>query len=198
MSFYGILKLDNCLFFQSLRHYLSEYHTEYEVKDKPKVLLRALERSIDKKWIVRVSGKGMSGRFRLAFPYCPSPKDLWREAYNENDYKKSSGDQKSEGGDEESSDDEEIEDEVPVKKSRGDPKKRSAPLKTAKKASKRGSTLQKPTKKAPTSSKRDSTVGKKPRASPKRHSTRQKLTEKTPTTNKRRSAAQRVVTSKSN
>ena len=51
----------------ALRHYLSEYHTEYRVADRPKVLQRALERCEERGWIQRVTGKGFSGTFRLAF-----------------------------------------------------------------------------------------------------------------------------------
>merc|ERR1712062_866196 len=70
----------------ALRHYLSEYHTEYDVANKPKVLMKALERAEAMGWVKRVTGQGMSGTFHLAYPYIPSPKDLWREAYNESDY----------------------------------------------------------------------------------------------------------------
>ena len=58
----------------ALRHYLAEFHTEYNVKDRPKVLKNALERAEDKGWLVRVTGKGFSGTFRLSYPYIPSPK----------------------------------------------------------------------------------------------------------------------------
>ena len=58
----------------ALRHYLAEFHTEYNVKDRPKVLKNALERAEDKGWLVRVTGKGFNGTFRLSYPYIPSPK----------------------------------------------------------------------------------------------------------------------------
>ena len=64
----------------ALRHYLAEFHTEYNVKDRPKVLKNALERAEDKGWLVRVTGKGFNGTFRLSYPYIPSPKGqliLW-------------------------------------------------------------------------------------------------------------------------
>ena len=67
----------------ALRHYLSEYHTEYRVADRPKVLQRALERCEERGWIQRVTGKGFSGTFRLAFPYRPGPRELWGEWYEE-------------------------------------------------------------------------------------------------------------------
>ena len=36
-----------------------------------------------KGWIKRVTGRGMSGTFRLAVPYRPSPRELWGEWYEE-------------------------------------------------------------------------------------------------------------------
>ena len=132
----------------ALRRYLSEYHTEYGVKDKPKVLRRALERAEAMGWIVRVSGKGFSGSFRLSYPYIPSPKDLWRGDYNESDYEPkkrkrtddSSDDEEEESDEEsdESSDESDVE-IVPKKKKRAAPKPRTpAPKKpAAKKAPKK-------------------------------------------------------------
>jgi len=141
----------------ALRHYLSEYHTEYNVAERPKVLLKALERAEAMGWIVRVTGKGFSGRFRLAHPYIPSPKDLWREAYNEGDYevRPRSKSVKYTDDSDESEEEEESEDEyddtsdeasvaseadsykevIPKKKKRGAPTARSAvpPPKKAKK-----------------------------------------------------------------
>merc|ERR1712008_507522 len=72
----------------ALRHYLAEFHTEYNVANRPKVLKNALERAEDKGWLVRVTGKGFNGTFRLSYPYMPSPKDLWREAYVDPDQEK--------------------------------------------------------------------------------------------------------------
>jgi hypothetical protein len=60
---------------------LSELKPEFNVKEKPKVLMRALEHSEERGWIVRLSGSGMSGSFRLAYPYSPSPKELWGDEY---------------------------------------------------------------------------------------------------------------------
>jgi hypothetical protein len=61
---------------------LNEYHTEYNVGDNPKTLLRALEKGEENGSIKRISSRGMSGTFRLGINYCPSPKDLWREGVN--------------------------------------------------------------------------------------------------------------------
>ena len=62
----------------ALRHYLNEYHLEYRVSDRPFVLKKALDRCEARGWIKRVTGKGFSGTFRLAFPYYPDPKELGR------------------------------------------------------------------------------------------------------------------------
>lgn len=72
----------------ALKHYLSEFHTEYNVKDRPKVLKNAIERAEAKGWITRISGKGFGGTFRLTYPYVPSPKDLWRGDYVDPDEEK--------------------------------------------------------------------------------------------------------------
>jgi len=142
----------------ALRHYLSEYHKEYDVENKPKVLKRALERAEAMGWINRVTGRGFGGTYRLAYPYIPTPKDLWREAYNENDYEvrpRSKTVKYTDDSDDESEDEEESEDEyedtsdeasvaseadsylevIPKKKKRGAPTERSAapPPKKAKK-----------------------------------------------------------------
>lgn len=126
----------------ALRHYLSEYHTEYNVSNKPKVLLGALERAENKGWITRISGKGLSGSFRLAYAYIPSPKDLWRGDYDQNDYepKKRQASKTSKTADSssddssEESDDDDFAEVMPTKKNRGGsaPVKRGAPA--AKKA----------------------------------------------------------------
>ena len=60
-----------------LRDYMHEWHPEYNVTENPMRLLKALERSESKGHLVRVSGKGFSGSFRLSFPYYPGPKELW-------------------------------------------------------------------------------------------------------------------------
>jgi len=141
----------------ALRHYLSEYHTEYDVANKPKVLMKALERAEAMGWVKRVTGQGMSGTFHLAYPYIPSPKDLWREAYNESDYEvrpRSKSIKYADDSDDEDEEEEESEDEyddtsdeasvaseadsyreiLPKKKKRGAPTVRSEPVKKAKKA----------------------------------------------------------------
>lgn len=136
----------------ALRHYLAEFHTEYNVKDRPKVLKNALERAEDKGWLVRVTGKGFNGTFRLSYPYIPSPKDLWREAYVDPDVEKPAKKQKrkaqDDSSDEESSSEEsesesEEEEVVPVsKRAKSKPvAKKSAPKKPAskKKSSKKSS-----------------------------------------------------------
>ena len=138
--------------FPALRHYLSEYHTEYNIKDKPKLLMKALERAEAKGWVIRVTGKGMSGSFRLSHPYQPSPQDLWRELYNESDYVPkqrttyydvTSDEEESEDSEEESddesdedtsdADDTSSEDDsdaevIPKSKKRGAPKARGDPV----------------------------------------------------------------------
>jgi len=142
----------------ALRHYLAEFHTEYNVKDRPKVLKNALERAEDKGWLVRVTGKGFNGTFRLSYPYIPSPKDLWREAYVDPDQEKPAKKKKKvqdDSSDEESSSEEsesesEEEEVVPVsKRAKNKPvAKKSAPKKPAskKKSSKKSSPAAKKSK----------------------------------------------------
>ena len=69
----------------ALRHYLSEWNLEYKIAERPKLLKQCLERCEAKGHITRITGKGFSGTFRLAFPYIPSPKDLWKDAYEGSD-----------------------------------------------------------------------------------------------------------------
>merc|ERR1711956_25829 len=142
----------------ALRHYLAEFHTEYNVKDRPKVLKDALERAEDKGWLVRVTGKGFNGTFRLSYPYMPSPKDLWREAYVDPDQEKPAKKKKKvqdDSSDEESSSEEsesEEEEVVPVsKRAKNKPvAKKSAPKKPAsKKKSSKKSSPKKPAAKVP-------------------------------------------------
>jgi len=138
----------------ALRHYLSEFHKEYNVAERPKVLKNALERAEAKGWLVRVTGRGFSGTFRLGHPYIPSPRELWREEYVDPDAEKpkkpakkkkvadSSDEEESSSDESESeeedsdndSDSEESEPEyVPKATKRGAPKGRSAaPAKKAK------------------------------------------------------------------
>ena len=147
----------------ALRHYLAEFHTEYNVKDRPKVLKNALERAEDKGWLVRVTGKGFNGTFRLSYPYIPSPKDLWREAYVDPDQekpakKKRKVQEDSDSSDEESSSEEdesesEEEEVVPVsKRAKNKPvAKKSAPPKkpASKKKSSKKPSPKKPAAKVP-------------------------------------------------
>jgi len=118
----------------ALKHYLAEYHTEFNMASRPKVLLHALERCEAKGWLKRISGKGLSGSFRLAVPYRPSPRELWGEWYEEEEPKKpkkrkvveeSESESESESEEEESeSESEEEEEVIPQKKQRGAPSKR--------------------------------------------------------------------------
>jgi len=139
---------------------LTEYHSEYEVDDNPKVLLRALEKSEESGSIKRISAKGMSGTFRLAINYCPSPKDLWREAYNESDYlpKENSEEAKSEDEEEEDA----VQNQLIIEKQmcedgsdnddegEDDPAVKAAPAKRSKPFSKKKSTPKKTRGKKPT------------------------------------------------
>merc|ERR1712172_271041 len=143
----------------ALRHYLAEFHTEYNVKDRPKVLKNALERAEDKGWLVRVTGKGFNGTFRLSYPYIPSPKDLWREAYVDPDQEKpakkkrkvqeDSSDEEESSEESESVSESEEEEVIPVsKRAKNKPvAKKSAPPKkpaSKKKSSKKPSPKKKP------------------------------------------------------
>ena len=165
----------------ALKHYLSEYHLEYNVKEKPKVLISALERAEKKGYVERISGKGMSGSFRLAHNYIPSPKDLWREDYKESDYEpkrkaaKTHDDSSDEDDEEESdgddntsaSDDDSDDEVVPTKKKRGAPTPRKGAAPKAKKApaSKAKKT---PAKAKPAAAKKSQPAAKKGKATPKK------------------------------
>jgi len=164
----------------ALKHYLSEYHLEYNVKEKPKVLISALERAEKKGYIERISGKGMSGSFRLAHNYIPSPKDLWREDYKESDYEPK---RKAAKTHDDSSDDDDGESDgddntsasdgggggevVPTKKKRGAPTPRKGAAPKAKKApaSKAKKT---PAKAKPAAAKKSQPAAKKGKATPKK------------------------------
>jgi len=128
--------------FPALKHYLSEYHTEYNIAKRPKILLHCLERCEAKGWVKRISGIGMSGSFRLAVPYRPNPKELWGEWYEEEAPPKSpkkkrviveesEDEEESESEEEESSSEEEEEEVIPKSKKRGAPvpRKSAAPPK---------------------------------------------------------------------
>ena len=173
----------------ALKHYLSEYHTEYDVANKPKVLLKALERAEAQGWVKRVTGQGMSGTFHLAYPYIPSPKDLWREAYNENDYevrpRSKSIKYADDSDEEEEEEEEESEDEyddtsdeasvaseaddyreiIPKKKKRGAPTVRCEPVKKKAKAPAKAA----PKKKQPSKTSKPSAGGSKKKKSKKRN-----------------------------
>ena len=158
----------------SLKHYLHEYHLEYDIKNKPKVLRSALDRAESKGWIVRISGNGMSGSFRLAHDYIPSPKDLWRDDYKASDYEPkkkkaktydSSDESESEDESEDSSDDDsdsEAEEVLPKSTKRLDQRKK-APARSAPVAKK---TKAKPKKAAPKKAAPPAKKGKK--ATPKK------------------------------
>lgn len=155
---------------QALRHYLSEYHTEYNVANNPKVLKKALDRAEAMGWIMRVTGQGFTGTFRLSYPYIPSPKDLWRGDYNKSDYeakpKKSKyydstdeeDETESEDEDEESSSDSDAGwggsdvEVVPKKKKRGAPKERGAVPAPKKRKSNASESTKKPKAKSKKSS----------------------------------------------
>jgi hypothetical protein len=138
----------------ALRHYLSEYHTEYNVKDNPKVLRRALERAEAMGWIIRITGKGFSGTFRLSYPYIPSPKDLWRGDYKPTDYEPKSKKSRTydSSSDEESDEEEESAEEEEEGSSEADSSDYDEDTEVVPKKKKRG---------APTA--RDETATRKPK-----------------------------------
>lgn len=118
----------------ALRHYLSEYHLEYNIEKRPLKLKSALERCEAKGWIKRLTGKGFSGSYRLAFPYHPNPRDLWGEWYEEEEEsepkpkrsKKKYQEESSDDEEEDSSSESEFEAEIiPIKKKRSAPSARS-------------------------------------------------------------------------
>jgi len=144
----------------ALKHYLSEYHTEFNVATRPHVLFNCLERCEAKGWITRISGKGKGGSFRLAVPYRPGPKELWGEWYEPDEppkkrAKKAAAEESSDDEDESSEEEEEdsSEDDEPVyvprpSKTRAPPSARAT---AAAKRSKAPATSKKsaPKKKAP-------------------------------------------------
>eukprot|EP00096_Caligus_rogercresseyi_P004539 TRINITY_DN1885_c0_g1_i1.p1 TRINITY_DN1885_c0_g1~~TRINITY_DN1885_c0_g1_i1.p1 ORF type:complete len:442 (-),score=185.40 TRINITY_DN1885_c0_g1_i1:198-1523(-) len=69
----------------ALRTYLDEYHPQFGVKERPKVLKIAIERLLSKGHLMRVSGKGFCGTLGLSFPYYPSPQELWGDEYEPNE-----------------------------------------------------------------------------------------------------------------
>jgi len=125
----------------TLRDYLGVYHKEFDTDNRPVKLKKALERAEDKGFIQRITGKGFSGTFRLAWPFYPSPRVLWGDEFKEpktekNEREKSSSSRKrvvysedSESEEEEESEAEsDYEEEVlPKSTKRGAPKSRAAP-----------------------------------------------------------------------
>jgi len=166
----------------ALKHYLAEYHTEFNVAARPKVLQNCLERCEAKGWIKRVTGRGMSGTFRLAVPYRPSPRELWGEWYEEEEEeedepkpKRKKKPAKQESSDEEESEDEysgledsEEEDDEPVyvprKGPRGAPKVRKNPPPKPKK--KAALVVAKKSKPPPASSPKKKAAKKSPKKAP--------------------------------
>jgi len=76
-----------------LRDYLSVYHPEYNTDNRPQRLKTCLDNMEAKGWIIRISGKGFSGTFRLNYPFYPSPKQMWGD--EEGSKKSSDGESKS-------------------------------------------------------------------------------------------------------
>ncbi len=123
----------------ALRDYLSEYLGEYDTDNRPRVLMSALDRAEARGHIERLSGKGFSGRFKLSFPYYPSPKELWGKWYEGPGEKttksrkkadESSDDEDSSDSSDDDSESEEEADEpvyIPRKKKRGPPMARPPP-----------------------------------------------------------------------
>jgi len=125
----------------TLRDYLGVYHKEFDTDNRPLKLKKALERAEDKGFIQRITGKGFSGTFRLAWPFYPSPRVLWGDEFKEpkkekNEREKPSSSRKrvvysedSESEEEEESEAEsDFEEEVlPKSTKRGAPKSRAAP-----------------------------------------------------------------------
>jgi len=174
----------------ALRHYLAEFHKEYNVADRPKVLKNALERAEAKGWLVRVTGKGFSGTFRLAHPYIPSPRDLWREEYVDPDAEKPKKPEKkkkkvvdSSDEEESSSDESESEEEADSSEPESEPEyvpkstKRGAPAaRSAGPAKKKAKVVKKPPpkKKAAPAPAKKSTPKKKPAAANKKSTPKKK------------------------
>lgn len=67
-----------------IRKYISEYHPDFNIDAKPHKLKKAIERAIENKTLIQVSGLGMTGSFQLGEPFTPSPAILaWAD---EEDY----------------------------------------------------------------------------------------------------------------
>jgi len=140
-----------------LRDYFGHYHKEYDTDNRPHLLKNAVERAEEKGWLVRVTGKGFSGTFRLNWPYYPSPKELWGDEYK-------SADESDESSDEE--------EEPPVKsKKRTAPKARVSAAPPKKKSKQADVRKAKPVaKKRTAATKKTKPATKKPAAATKRKS----------------------------
>merc|ERR1712059_128450 len=134
-----------------LRDYLGVYHKEYNTDDRPQVLKNALERAVSKGWLKQVTGKGFSGTYRLAWPFHPSPKELWGADYAEKKdddieptpKKKASAKKEAaakkpapESSDEEEDDEDEDAEVMPSPRKRGAPTPRKSVAPAKKKAKK--------------------------------------------------------------
>jgi len=119
----------------AMRDYLSVYHNEYNTDERPGKLRNALEKMERMGFLVRVSGKGFAGTYRLNWPYYPSPKQLWgdeaeeRGASSLKKRKRVTKDEVSDSDDDDESEEEEEEEEVvPPPRKRGAPKSRPPPM----------------------------------------------------------------------
>jgi len=139
---------------QILRDYIGEYHKEYNTDNRPDVLKKALERSETKGHLVRLTGKGFSGTFRLNWPFHPSPQLLWGDEYSAPAAAKSSRKRSAAADDDDSGVESEDENEevMPAPKKRGAPKARASAKPVLKKT--KPAAKSKPGKKAAVSKRR--------------------------------------------
>lgn len=59
--------------FGLIKRYVTEYHPEFKVVERPTKLKQAVERGIKKNIIRQITGIGCSGTFQLVNPFTPSP-----------------------------------------------------------------------------------------------------------------------------
>lgn len=113
----------------TIRDYLGEYYKEYNTDNRPDLLKKALERSETRGHLVRLTGKGFSGTFRLNWPFHPSPQLLWGDEYSPPAAAQPSRKRSAAAYDDDDSgveSDEDEEEVMPTPKKRGAPKARTS------------------------------------------------------------------------
>lgn len=75
-----------------IKKYISQYHPDFKVDERPDLFKKALQRAVSKNIITQLSGLGASGTFQLSSHFVPSPLVLAGENDSDEDGGNDSGD----------------------------------------------------------------------------------------------------------